>query len=316
MSTAPPLIKQTDDMPFVRRQANYEIAVHPYLSRMYHITLAEPVLQEFFRAVADVDSQYLEYVPFKRFALAHRLGEIIGGRFVSTVQGILSDRRSGGFTIGLQGASGKPEDFVKFGTAIAYMIGPANFDAMSGTYYARFVVKHTDNSDSYLRQAYRLFTLHTDGTYVSDATDWLLMMKFTERNATGGESRLLHLDDWEEVDRFVNDPLSTYPFTYTSPPSKNVSETTQRPTFFLDKGRPCICFIDQFVQPQNFEQARYLEAMSDSMERSAGTVALPLPVGELVMLNNLFWLHGRAPFERHPDLHRELMRIRGRFAQL
>jgi protein CsiD len=142
------------------------------------------------------------------------------------------------------------------------------------------------------------------------------MMKFTERNAKGGESRLLHLDDWEELDRFVDDPLSTYPFTYTSPTSKNVSETTQRPTFFLDRGRPCICFIDQFVQPQNFEQARYLEAMSDSMERSAGTVALPLPGGELVMLNNLFWLHGRAPFETHPDLHRELMRIRGRFAQL
>ena len=194
-------------------------------------------------------------------------------------------------------------------------MGPSNFDAMSGTYYARFVVQDTDSSDSYLRQAYRMFTLHTDGTFVEDATDWLLMMKFSERNAVGGESRLLHLDDWDELRSFCTDELATYPFKYASPPSKNVSQTARRPTFFLDKGHPCICFIDQFVQPETIEQAQYLQALSESMERCSGASAVPLPTGELLLLNNLFWLHGRAPFERHPQLHRELMRIRGSFAK-
>ena len=55
-----------------------------------------------------------------------------------------------------RGLSSDSADFVKF-----------------GTYYARFLVKHTDTSDSYLRQAYRLFTMHTDGALVSEATDWL-----------------------------------------------------------------------------------------------------------------------------------------------
>ncbi|PQO98754.1 hypothetical protein C5614_11885 [Massilia phosphatilytica] len=50
------------------------------------------------------------------------------------------------------------------------------------------------------------------------------------------------------------------------------------------------------------------------MENSSGTAAIPLPVGDLVMLNNLFWLHGRAPFEKNANLHRELMRQRGMFA--
>lgn len=85
---------------------------------------------------------------------------------------------------------------MRFGTAIGHILGPGNHDSMSGTYYARFVVKHTDASDSYLRQAYRLFTMHTDGTFVTEATDWLLMMKFAEKNAVGGESRFLRLDDW------------------------------------------------------------------------------------------------------------------------
>jgi glutarate dioxygenase len=50
------------------------------------------------------------------------------------------------------------------------------------------------------------------------------------------------------------------------------------------------------------------------MERSRGTREVPLPVGDLVILNNYFWLHGRAPFQRHPDLSRELMRQRGMLA--
>jgi protein CsiD len=55
--------------------------------------------------------------------------------------------------------------------------------------------------------------------------------------------------------------------------------------------------------------------MSNSMETSSATKEISLPVGELIVANNYFWLHGRAPFEKHPELHRELMRQRGTFAQ-
>jgi putative Mg2+ transporter-C (MgtC) family protein len=37
---------------------------------------------------------------------------------------------------------------------------PLSHDLMSGKYNARFTVKDTDDSDSYLRQAYRLFIAH------------------------------------------------------------------------------------------------------------------------------------------------------------
>lgn len=49
------------------------------------------------------------------------------------------------------------------------------------------------------------------------------------------------------------------------------------------------------------------------METDEAVIELELPVGDLVVINNLFWLHGRAAFEKHPDLNRELMRQRGRF---
>jgi protein CsiD len=186
---------------------------------------------------------------------------------------------------------------------------------MSGTYYARFLVKDTDDSDSYLRQAYRLFTLHTDGTFVDEPTEWLLMMKFAEENAVGGESRFMHIDDWSERDTFLDDPLGTRPFLYKAPGSKNVDAQVERPVFFQSEYGLAMSFIDQFVQPRSSAEAVYLHDLSASMEASSATREVPLPVGDLVVLNNYFWLHGRAPFQKHPGLHRELMRQRGVFAQ-
>ena len=71
---------------------------------------------------------------------------------------------------------------------LAHLIGIPNFDHMSSKYYARFFVKHEDQSDSYLRKAYTNMDLHTDGTYVKQKTDWILMTKIEEKNAKGGES--------------------------------------------------------------------------------------------------------------------------------
>ena len=70
---------------------------------------------------------------------------------------------------------------VKLSTAISHLIGKPNHDSMTGKYYARFYVKHHDNSDSYLRKAYINMDLHTDGTYVKEKTDWLLMTKLEEK---------------------------------------------------------------------------------------------------------------------------------------
>lgn len=309
--TAPITERQTA---YYQETEAFSVGPNPHHHRLYHIKFNTDKLGQFFKETTDINPQNLEYVPHMRFMLAKKLTSIFGPSLQKVLRAILLDRDSGGFTVGVQDTTTNDQDYVKFGTAVSHLIGPGNFDSMSGTYYARFLVKDTDNSDSYLRQAYRLFTLHTDGTFVDEATDWLLMMKFSERNAVGGESRLLHLDDWEELARFTDDPLGSYEFTYKSPPSKNVAQMVKRRTFFKQNDKYCICYIDQFVQPETIAQAEYLHDLSASMENSLGTAAIPLPVGDLVMLNNLFWLHGRAPFEKNELLHRELMRQRGMFS--
>ena len=291
----------------------FRIVDHPDHPRIRRIDLEPDAVRTFLRDVATLDVQELEYVPFMRFIVGKRLDAALGGDFGATIRGIVADRATGGFTVGVAGTTTDDADFVRFGTAVAHLVGPANYDAMSKTFYARFTVEHTDASDSYLRQAYRDMTLHTDGTFVDDATDWLLMMKFAERNARGGESRLLHLDDWSDLATFAKAPMASVPLTYKSPPSKNVAQVVKRPTFFERDGHACLSFIDQFVYPDSPAQAEYLYELSRSLEAAA--VATPLPVGDLVMLNNAFWAHGRAAFERNVDLYRELMRQRGVFAK-
>ncbi|QHT47735.1 glutarate dioxygenase GlaH [Halobacillus sp. ACCC02827] len=293
----------------------YNIAPHPKHQRLYSIQLEEEVVTQFLNEVQDISVEQLEYIPYQRLIVADALMQLLDEDFQTLVCTMLHDRNSGGFTIGLQGRTSSTEDYVKFSTALSHLAGVPNFDAMSKKYYARFSVKHTDDSDSYLRQAYRRFTLHTDGTYVDEPTDWLLMMKMEEENAVGGSSRLLHLDDWEDFDYFYNQPLGKHPFVYKAPASKNVSEEVTRKTFYMWNNKPCICFIDQFVYPETMQEAQYLSQLSRSMENSAGVLELELPVGDLVMLNNRFWLHGRAGFERNESLHRELLRQRGRFLQ-
>ncbi|MFC7062387.1 glutarate dioxygenase GlaH [Halobacillus seohaensis] len=293
----------------------YEIHPHSKHARLYNIELEEHVIDQFLDEVKNISDEQLEYVPYQRLMVASTLIDLLDEDFGERIRYVLNDRNSGGFTVGLRGRTTDAQDYVKFSTALTHLAGVPNFDAMSKKYYARFSVKHTDDSDSYLRQAYRRFTLHTDGTYVDEPTDWLLMMKMDEKNAVGGSSRLLHLDEWEDFQYYYHHPLASYPFTYKAPASKNVSEDVQRKTFYEWNNQPCICFIDQFVYPETIAQAQYLKEVSQSMENSSGAIELELPIGDLVMLNNRFWLHGRDSFQKNTELHRELLRQRGRFVQ-
>ena len=185
---------------------------------------------------------------------------------------------------------------------------------MAGKYYARFHVKHEDKSDSYLRKAYIDMDLHTDGTYVKETTDWLLMTKLDEQNVEGGETTLLHLDDWEYYDELSNDPIGKQNFIWGSPKSKNVDYKVEHPVFSQDKnGRAQISYIDQFPEPQNMKQGVFLQKLSDSLEESKSKIITKLPVGSAIVANNHFWLHGRKKFILNKNLSRELLRIRGGF---
>ena len=259
----------------------------------------------------------LEYKPFSRFTIAKTLDDCFKGELSKKLNEILRDRNSGTVIVQPEIKDKKfdKEFLVKFSTCLAYLVGLPNFDSMTGKYYARFEVKHTDSSDSYLRKAYSNLDLHTDGTYVKAKTDWLIMTKMEETNVSGGESVILHLDDWEYLDELSKDPVGRENFVWSSPKSKNVDYKVEHPVFKDDtNGKPIISYIDQFPEPKNMKQGLYLQKLSDALEESKNKIIFPLTVGSTIFSNNYFWLHGRKAFKEHSGLSRELLRIRGVFS--
>jgi len=294
----------------------FEISFHEKSKRIIDIKINNEIIEKLIFPFHKFDITSLEYKPFTRFTIAKSLNEVTSGKLSSLINFIVKDREIGCFIIGPKNINPKIDDtfLVKLSTAISHLIGLPNYDSMTNKYYARFYVKHEDNSDSYLRKAYTNMDLHTDGTYVKEKTDWLLMSKLEEKNVKGGETALLHLDDWEYLDELFSDPIGKENFIWGSPNSKNTPYKVEHPVFTVDeKKRPEISYIDQFPEARNMKEGIFLQNLSDSLEESKKKIIITLPVGFSVVANNHFWLHGRKQFMKNRELSRELLRIRGRF---
>tara|TARA_B100000795_G_scaffold501_1_gene333 strand:+ start:342 stop:1253 length:912 start_codon:yes stop_codon:yes gene_type:complete len=300
----------------MQKLEGFEITEHERSKRIINIRIEDEILEKLIFPFNKFDITALEYKPFTRFTLAKSLDDLTFNKLSKLVNSIIRDRTTGCFIIGPKNISSKIDDnfLVKLSTSIAHLLGNPNHDSMAGKYYARFFVKHEDMSDSYLRKAYTNMDLHTDGTYVNEVTDWLLMTKIEEQNVDGGETAMLHLDDWEHCKDLFNDPVGKQNFFWGSPKSKNIDYKVEHPVFSSDsKGKPQISYIDQFPEPKNMEQGLFLQSLSDGLEESKNKAIIKLPVGFSIIANNYFWLHGRKPFKENKDLSRELLRIRGSF---
>ncbi|GGC04694.1 protein CsiD [Marinobacterium zhoushanense] len=285
--------------------------------RLLEVRFERSVVSAFLEAIADWPVQALEYKSMLRFRVGKILNELCANQLQPLLVETLVNRDTGALLITPEGLDSveQAEDMVRFTTAVAHLFGRSNYDAMSGQYYARFVVQNQDSSDSYLRQAHRVMELHNDGTFVEQDTDYVLMLKIDEQNMVGGNSLLLHLDDWEDLDSFSSNPLAYREMRWSAPPSKNTRKDVFHSVFDIDRsGKPIMSYIDQFVQPKDDEEGNWLTDLSESLEGSQAILSVPVPVGSFLLINNHFWLHGRDKFTAHPGLRRELMRQRGYFS--
>jgi protein CsiD len=302
----------------MKKIAGLTISEHNNSKRIINIDIENEIIEKLVFPFNKFDLTSLELKPFTRFTIAKSLDDLTDNKLSKLINSIIRDRSTGCFIIGPKNLDTKIDDtfLVKLSTAVAHLIGNPNHDSMTGKYYARFFVKHEDKSDSYLRKAYTNMDLHTDGTYVKEVTDWLLMTKIEEQNVEGGETAMLHLDDWEYCEDLYNDPVGRQNFIWGSPKSKNIDYKVEHPVFSSDdNGKPKISYIDQFPEPQDMKQGIFLQKLSDSLESSKQKVITKLPAGSSIVANNYFWLHGRRPFVTNKMLSRELLRIRGKFTK-
>ncbi|MGF1728640.1 glutarate dioxygenase GlaH [Photobacterium kasasachensis] len=303
----------------------FTVSPYPANPRLQVVTLEKNTLDRFIDLSANWGLQALEYKPFLRYAVADALDKACDYQLGKFLVATMENRDTGAFLLQAdEQAQAAYEDtdeqrdfFVKLSTAVSHLIGIPNFDAMYGKYYARFTVKNEDSSDSYLRQAHRRMELHNDGTYVNERTDFVLMMKMDEKNMEMGDSLLLHVDEWQDLERFYHHPMAKQNIVWGAPPSKNVGYTIEHPVFFEEdsNGKPHMLFIDQFAQPQNMQQGLYLHQMSESLENDTNCFNVRVKVGAMLVVQNHCWLHGRDKFVAHAGLQRELLRQRGHFTR-
>jgi len=302
----------------------FKVSQHKKNQRLQVITLSQKTVQTFAETINQYNVQSIEYKPFLRFFVANSLNQATNNTLGNYLLKTIKDRSTGAVLLeceSMDDSSLNGIDFIDFNillsTAVSHLIGVPNLDSMSGKFYARFSVKNEDNSDSYLRQAHRRMELHNDGTYVKELTDWVIMQKMLEVDVEGGDSLLLHVDDWQDLDKFYHHPLAKENLQWGSPASKNVGYKTYHPIFLDEQveGEPLMSFIDQFVEPLNMDQGLYLYEMGESLESEANTFNVKLLEGSILIINNYIWLHGRDKFIAHKNLHRELLRQRGVFVE-
>ena len=306
----------TNEVSHIQNIVGLQISQNKKSKRIIDIGLKDELIDKLIFPFHKFDITALEYKPFTRFTIAKSLDDLTENKLSRFLNLIIRDRKTGCTIFKTNNKNKKINDIflTKLSTAISHLVGIPNYDAMYGKFYARFHIKHDDASDSYLRKAYTNMDLHTDGTYVKEKTDWILMTKIEEKNVQGGETSLLHLDDWEHCEELSNDPIGRQNFTWDSPKSKNINYKVEHPIFSDDEeGKPQISYIDQFPEPKNMEQGNFLQRLSDALEESKNKVITDLPLGSVVLANNYFWLHGRKPFKENKNLSRELLRIRGSF---
>ena len=136
-----------------------KILDHQKSKRVKVIKIEEKDLEKLIFPFKKHSIQSLEYKPFSRFTIAKALDDCLENKLSSNLNKILNDRNSGTVIVEpvIEDKKFDKEFLVKLSTCLAYLVGLPNFDSMTGKYYARFTVKHSDSSDSYLRKAYKIW---------------------------------------------------------------------------------------------------------------------------------------------------------------
>jgi len=283
--------------------------------RIFSLDISSNLVENFLTDVSDISIRDLDHIPYKRFLLAKRFEDLINIRYI--LKDTLTDFKKGAVSIDFNQKKTCWDDCIKISTAISHLLGVPDLDPLSGKYYATFTVQHAEASLPHILRPYEDFKMHTDGAYLKQTPDWIFFMKMEENEAVGGESKLLHVDDWEEFIKYYSHSLQQRQFKFIAPPSDRAPICSQEEVtsqlLKADQESKSIRFVDRFIRPCEIEEAEFIFDMQNSLENSKSVREVKIGIGNMLVLNNHYWLHGRKQFDCNNALQRTLMRQRGCF---
>ncbi|MEO8402822.1 MAG: carbon starvation induced protein CsiD [Gammaproteobacteria bacterium] len=246
------------------------------LIRVYSITMEDGYIKEYLNKISNISIKDMEYIPYLRFLAAREFEHIF--KIKDILLKILSDPNTGAFLIDFNHFNISEEMQITLSTAISHLLGVPSIDPLSGKYYASFTVKHTDAQLPNLLRPYETFKMHTDGAYMKKVSDWIFFMKLEEKEAAGGQTRLLHINDWNDFDYFHIHPINKTMLKFFSSPDSNVStarydyneesNSVYSSILNVDNNYKSIRFIDRFIHPKNLEEAEFVYELQKSLENS------------------------------------------------
>ena len=181
---------------------------------------------------------------------------------------------------------------------------------MSSKYYLHVKLNQSSVNDSNLYCPYEELS-HTDGSYYDRDIDFVVMNKVKSENIQGGELSLLHSHDINFDD--IEEKCCSKSFTLWLAHQKTTQKSVEKSLFYFDTKHRCFRFTDQMILPKNMSEAKFLHTVADKLENSPSRYDYDHNEGELFIVNNKFWVHGRRKILSKTDFNRELLRIRGHF---
>ncbi|WP_137136551.1 carbon starvation induced protein CsiD [Rhizobium sp. FKY42] len=292
----------------------------PRNTRVLRLEIPEDVSNEFVAFCAERPGYNRHAIPAERTRITAKLKKMLGAEAINFINKTLRDPDRG--AISMKPFSGEVLNQAVLSawiTGLGYLVGTPRCDEKNDN-LAYFDISSDDpinfNPDAVL-------PLHTDGTYYNGNTDWIICGKVFDTSTVGGESLLLHVNDWADYSRFSSDEWSSREFVFRGPSAQDPRKAKfgnrgdngalSLPMFYSQDGKNCVRMAFQWVHPRNDEEANRLCEIFDSLLDAQEDASFALDVGEIYLLDNKTWLHGRARYGTHQPVERRIIRSIGAY---
>ncbi|HBJ33640.1 MAG TPA: hypothetical protein DDZ51_02535 [Planctomycetaceae bacterium] len=163
-------------------------------------------------------------------------------------------------------------------------------------------------ADRTLRRANWPDPLHTDTmNSQGQGEDYCVFGCVRRDHCKGGESQLLHVDDWPNRKRHLDSPFAWENHTMVLGDTALEGQSMRRPIFTKRDDRIEMCWSPRNIRANSRENQKWLDQVRDSLAATPRTFQRTLYPGEILIFDNKRWLHGRSPIESNAKLDRLLL---------
>lgn len=291
--------------------------------RILDLVDADAGVERFQRVTQGIDVFYSRRLGVQT-ALRAALLDAWGGKACDSIARAVRDRRWGAIRLFNPASASTEVNLGRLACALACLCGSPYAPLNQGNCVRSNLLQHIDPGARFpgQRSPYLPDPLHTE---VHDCRglgeDFLVLSCVAREHCVGGRTLLLHLDDWDERERFLACRHAFQPFPWVFPRtgllSHDNSNRCDRSLFWRAEGWLCIRLSPGNMQPPqgpHDSHAAYVNDLQASLARSPSLHRFVLEPGELMVLNNRVWVHGREPLHLDPLLRRHLLSVHAHFA--